>query len=1114
MFQRINELVSLLWNEDDKNKSRDLAISLANEILIVLGAPKTKIKSIEQIYNDAYPSSYFNNQKVETWFTIHPHFNGPTALKLYDDKSSAFESSFFHLSENATKARIAATTLLGINWEDLEIYELPKYKVGIDFFLNYDSNSLLMVVSKRGSVRVVEFSERITKTQIEILTKLSQSNGVLSFSGLDIKTGQPIPREPQKTIHEILWRELQVNEVNKKFYIRIADNFDQLSKYLKDTNQVPSIKDSQLFSSRLIGRLLFLWFLKKMGLINNELRYFELDGMNASDYYDLKLKHLFFEVLNTQIINRKSKDIETPFLNGGLFETHHNDYYDKKINFPDNFFENFYNHLNSFNFTVDESTIEYEQVAIDPEMLGRVFENLLASIVPETSSSANERKNKGAFYTPREIVSYMCRETLKEYLKSKLNDDSLNDGLIKLIDFNDARFLELKSTGLANIWGIRSKDVVLRVIDYLNSIKIFDPACGSGAFPIGMLQLISRTFDRLNAKYDSKTKRHILNSGKYDYDRYNSKLSIIRNNLYGSDIEPMAIEITRLRAWLTIIIEEKNSINIKPLPNLDFNFVCSNTLLELAEKEVSLDFQTEENFEKQLSEFRDNYYGAHSKLDKLKLRDQFSRIYKEKINENLATKRLNQLKSWNPFDYSAPSLFFDPKLMFNVNQFDVVIANPPYIGEKKNRDTFLAIKDSLIYKKYYLGKMDFYYFFFHLAIELLSPNGILTFITTNYYTTADGAKLLRKHFFSSTSLIKLINFNEYTVFESAKGQHDMITILKKGIVKNHKTEQIVFTSDVYSNLSDFNEIIYRLSKKSTWQDKSNLYDSLKEENYYIRFANENKAIDTLLRKLGKYSRLTNYARVNQGIISGADKFTNSHIKKYPKIYAKKGDGIFVHKRGKLEIFDLNPNLIKPFYKNSDIGKWFVKNEYKYEIFYPNNKYKISKAFHEYIMKFKTLLESRREFENGSRPFYELHWGRDQDIFESTKIIAPQRSKTNIFAINNGSFYGSADIYFITSKENIKFKPYFLLGVLNSKLVLFWLKNKGKKKGEMLELLRTPLLEIPIPEVSTVLENKISDLVLELVNSKKTNLENEINNLVYEAYNLSNEEISLIENFIK
>ncbi|NCC55342.1 MAG: hypothetical protein EOM11_07670, partial [Erysipelotrichia bacterium] len=500
MLQEISQLIEKLNHFNDKKSAQNIAFELANEILLHFGAPKEHLKTINDALESSFTFSYFKNQKMETWFETHRFYDSDRfAFKLYDNKTSSFESSFFHLTESSTKARIASTTLLGTNWEDSELTELPEYKVGIDFFLNHKSNALLMVVSKRGNIRAIEFSERLTNTQVEILSDLK---GVLSYEGLDPETGKHIPREPQKTIHEMLWKSLQLNEVNKKFYQGISEHFQLLVSELKRKHVSLDEKDIQLFSSRLIGRLLFIWFLRKMDLINPEMNYFDLKDQDATLYYESKIKPLFFETLNLPVPERTHKDLKTPFLNGGLFEIHDNDFYSVSIKFPVTFFESLYEHLNSFNFTVDESTPEYEQVAIDPEMLGRVFENLLASIVPETSNAANERKNKGAFYTPREIVSFMCKESLKEFMKSKLDDESLTPGVEKLIDLNDANFLELKSTGLADLWGVRSKDVVPNLIDVLNDMKVFDPACGSGAFPMGMLHLLVKVYSRLDPKFE------------------------------------------------------------------------------------------------------------------------------------------------------------------------------------------------------------------------------------------------------------------------------------------------------------------------------------------------------------------------------------------------------------------------------------------------------------------------------------------------------------------------------------------------------------------------------------------------------------------------------------
>jgi type I restriction-modification system DNA methylase subunit len=843
MLQEIRHLIEKLDNSDNKRTAQNISLELANQILLFLGAPESNLKSINDALESAFPYSYFRNQKMETWFETHRFYDDARiALKLYDDKDSSFESSFYHLNESATKARIAATTLLGTNWEDSELTELPQYKVGIDFYLNHESKALLMVISKRGNIRALEFSERLTNTQVEILNHLK---GVLVYNGLDPETGKLIPREPQKTIHQMLWKALQLNEVNKKFYQGISDHFQILVSHLKKQHSTFDKKDLQLFSSRLIGRLLFIWFLKKMNLINQEMKYFDLEDTNASQYYKKKIKPLFFETLNQPIKNRKHQDLKTPFLNGGLFELHDNDFYDVDLKFPDNFFETLYEHLNSFNFTVDESTPEYEQIAIDPEMLGRVFENLLASIVPETANAANERKNKGAFYTPREIVSYMCKESLKEFMKTKLNDESLELGVDKLIDLNDAKFLELKSTGLADLWGVRSKDIVPKLIDVLNDIKVFDPACGSGAFPMGMLQIISRTYDRLTAKYDIDKKRHIYASGKSTYNKYESKLNIIRNNLYGSDIEPMAIEIARLRSWLSLIIEEKEQSH--PLPNLDFNFVCSNTLIKLEEDSNLFGV----NFEGEYEKLREKYYNAHSKEEKLKLRKDFENLYKNYCDDSFSSKRVQQLKSWDPFNISKPSDFFDAKKMFNVKNFDIVIANPPYIHLESIKELSKKLYKPLGYKSYE-ARGDIYSLFYEFGIERLSSEGILCYITSNKWMRAGYGESLRNYFIDHTQPLTVIDLGS-GVFDSATVDTNIVLLKKSKYI--HDTKALALSKDSNVDFSEqFNKkhVNIKFQKNQPWVILTDIEQNIKQK----------------IEKYGKPIRQIPEIKINYGIKTG------------------------------------------------------------------------------------------------------------------------------------------------------------------------------------------------------------------------------------------------------
>jgi hypothetical protein len=1041
MLQEIRKLIEQLYHEDDKKNSQNIAIELANKILIHLGATKENMKSIEDALENAFPFSYFKNQKMETWFEAHRFYESDRfAFKLYGNNESSFESSFFHLTESSTKARIALTTLLGTNWEDSELTELPEYKVGVDFFLNYQSSALLMVVSKRGNIRAIEFSERLTNTQFEILNDLK---GVLSYKGLDPETGKLIPREPQKTIHELLWKGLQLNEVNKKFYQGISEHFQKLVSELKKNHLSFEEKDIQLFSSRLIGRLLFIWFLRKMDLINKEMNYFDLEGHESSIYYEKKIKPLFFETLNLPITERKHKDLETPFLNGGLFEVHDNDFYDTKIKFPRNFFNSLYEHLNGFNFTVDESTPEYEQVAIDPEMLGRVFENLLASIVPETSNAANERKNKGAFYTPREIVSFMCKESLKEFFKTKLDDDSLTPGIEKLIDLNDAKFLELKSTGLADLWGVRSKDVVPKLIDSLNDIKIFDPACGSGAFPMGMLQLISRTYDRLTAKYDLEKKKHIPASGRTTYNKYESKLNIIRNNLYGSDIEPMAIEIARLRSWLSLIIEEKGQAH--PLPNLDFNFVCSNTLIKLEEDNNLFGMSFEDDFEK----LREKYYNVHSKEAKLKLREEFETLYQNNYDDTVSSKRVQQLKSWNPFDISKPSDFFDAKTMFNVEGFDIVIANPPYVNFSKiDLKLKSYLRDNF---KSFSPRGDLYTVFIEKAIDLINKKGIFVYITSNKWLINSYANDLRNLIIDRTNPIKLIDLGA-DVFESATVDTAIIVA-----VKDHFRDSLKAVCLSKTNLEELNFSNLSYNKSILLKNTPFIILNEKEHSIIIKLLNEPDKIDKIPG-----------INIGRGLMTGFNDAFLINKETYNIIKSE-----FSARKYKFEI----DYFIKKVIAGKDIKNKNVNWDEKYIIFAHHNSLKLiidTFPIYNHLIKYEQSLKARAQCRKTASKEAMHHWLELDNRpsislvseYNNPKIIWPDISENPNFVIDRNGYFVLDTAYTITGSCVDKLYNY-----LNSEVIKFLLNKITPSLGNNSRRYKSSYIkQIPV-SVEKFLESK-------------------------------------------
>ncbi|MCI0501909.1 MAG: hypothetical protein L0Y61_09245, partial [Epsilonproteobacteria bacterium] len=429
-----------------------------------------------------------------------------------------------------------------------------------------------------------------------------------------------------------------VEAVTKEFYKGLVKEYEKLlSEYLT----YPSSDDNSKkeFAIRMIGRILFIKFLNKKSLVPDDI--FEV----ADGYYHDKLEPLFFEQLNTQKSERKNefKNDSIPFLNGGLFEPLHLDYYEwsgfssKYINMlkiDDRFFTELYEHLNQYNFTIDENSIEDSELSIDPEMLGRIFENLLAEINPETSQNA--RKSTGSYYTPREIVEYMVSSSLLEYLKTKT---SIDEKILKTIIFKNQE---------------PSHDYdKAKVLSAIFELKILDPACGSGAFPMGLLQKIVKILNLIDEDasiwfglQNQEFKETHKNRNK-DYIR---KLSIIKNTIYGVDIQPIAVEISKLRFFLSLIVDEEGEP--EPLPNLEFKFVCANSLLPLPKATV-LHSDDYKKYEDKLKELKSSYFEAFSK-EKRGIKDEYlvtqDKLFDEIEAINLGEALSSELVNYNPFD--------------------------------------------------------------------------------------------------------------------------------------------------------------------------------------------------------------------------------------------------------------------------------------------------------------------------------------------------------------------------------------------------------------------------------------------------------------------------------
>ena len=700
--------------ELNETKSVSSALSVCKTLLSYMGAETSEVEDIE-LTKLRLP----NAERYDRWFEGHPHFRGDRACFDLTPTETNLEAKFYSLQKRS-KLFIAGSVSFTPNFEDREYTRAdPSMKVGIDFFLPPEKNSVIVVLSNKGSLRLVELSGRLTNTQHEIFALW---HDIAHTSDRNV-------------LHATLWESFKLSSLNEKFYEGIANSFTSLTQHLQ-ANKVEEQLANQ-FANRLHGRLLFLWFLRKKHIINEEADYFNIEGRDDTEYYGKTLSMLFFDVLNNE--DHRGTDSVTPYLNGGLFDQDADGQYWKTYNptFPTGFFKTLYDHFDSFNFTTDESTPEYEQIAIDPEMLGRIFESFLATLKTETGAQA--KKANGAFYTPREIVSYMSRESIRQYLYTSLDASAtLKKSIDELLDRPDN---EWALAGTNSKRDTVAKEDRERILSALRDIRVLDPAVGSGAFPMGVLHKMLSLYERLDPSFDS----------------YETKLSILRNNIYGVDIDPTAIEIARLRAWLSVIVDAEDAKKIKPLPNLDFKFLCANTLVGLVSSETS--FTTDETLKPTLMRIRDEYYATSSKVKKVKLQKEYLKLtHKESLFDSEETK---QLKNYQPFDSSSSTSFYDPELMHGVSIFDVIIGNPPYGA---NIDDMLTVYKKL-YPEVTKSYVDIYKIFFDFGFKILKPSGVETFIAPNTYLAQPRYQDLRSKLLKH-NIIEIINLGE-NVFESA-----------------------------------------------------------------------------------------------------------------------------------------------------------------------------------------------------------------------------------------------------------------------------------------------------------------------------------------------------------
>lgn len=1079
-----------------------------------------------------------------------------------------------------------------------EVFALEK--VTNDFFKEYKNKYLDI---KEILIKDSVFMEEAKKHDIENPQSFAEGfakklMGQLAFLYFLQKKGwlgvEAVPETLNLKDFNEIYKESSENE--KDVLVKVYEREDQ-DLFILNKEKLKKL-DNKIDSEILAGVFSHSKFFKKWGTGDKKFvrNLFELhkanDINNGKTFFDDYLEVLFYNNLSKERGEGYSLDFNCriPFLNGGLFDPYGDyDWEKTSFNLSDDIFSNkektgILDIFDIYNFTINENDSYETEVAVDPEMLGKVFENLL---------DVSDRKSKGAFYTPREIVRYMTNESMMNYLLTNLEERKISkEDLEYLFNFGefskeyDQQYFEqnylIKKESLKDENGKSKLDMKRAIVvhcekidELLKNVKIADPACGSGAFPLGLLNEIVRArnvltfyinmleyfkekkvidekflkkeFDNENEKvlYDLKTDNLKKNywrrkfSDEAERTLYKLKLSTIQNCLHGVDIEPSAIDITKLRLWLSILVDSDND-NVKPLPNLDFNFMIGNSLVdefegmklfdesllndEILSKELkkkktyqqmSLMRGTEEiksDILKEIFSKQAEYFKEKDSQNKKLLKKEIEELENSLIRFTLETNgQISKLEEIEKGRRERRKPYFLWKLEFakvfkENNGFDIVIGNPPYVGEKGNKNIFRPILSSSLGKRFYQGRVDLFYFFFHLGIDVLKENGFLSFITTNYYLTADGAFNLRKDFKERTNLIKLINFNEIKVFETAKGQHNLITMLEKNKNKNKKLETIVSNS-LKLNVDDIPEI-FNKSKDKVKVFKLEQDEIYSGENLYIQLENDN--INKILNKLkSKNKMLKEVLNVNQGARSGADKVTNAHLTKYNLSNIKKDEGIFIVPKNTLK-----NNLMKPFFKNSDIKKYSCSEASNMELIYTTTAINIEdyKDIKEHLKKYYEILKNRVT----DYPWWCLDRPRKKSIFEGEKIICPQRSYENSFAYNDIPWFSSADVYFITKKEkNIDLK--YILGILNSKLCYIWLYKKGKRKGDMLELYATPLEQIPVKIISKEEQEKYIQVVDRIIELKKLDkdtqeLERQIDEMVYDLYELTEEEKELIRKF--
>ena len=1137
----------------DKNLFK-AGTSFFKQLNIRLNSNTTTPLHLKDILKDKFKSQEIFEKVSATYFlglVDKSVFN--TSLSLFDDGNVTFDQAVEKIHAGYEGMMIFAVRIDGIDsptrtqLSDLtRAFNRASQSLPVVVLFQYGYFLTLATPERRKYRQSWREGEKVGKVSLlrdidiqnphtghlKILHDLVIKPGIRDFNGL----------------YEQWMQVFDVQLLNRNFYKELSTWYFWALDHVEFPDDVEKDTSTRNATSviRLLTRLIFCWFLKEKGLIPSEL--FNEHKLSTvlkslkdedSSFYRAILQNLFFGTLNQRMniggrenrrfandgsfLERKDeygvKNLyryqklfaiseeeavklfsDIPFLNGGLFDCLDKEDDSGKVIYVDGFTRNarkqpkvpnflFYsddrildlskatgdkkrkkekvqgliNLLDSYKFTITENTPIEEEIALDPELLGKVFENLLASYNPETGNTA--RKQTGSFYTPREIVNYMVDESLIAYLEGQLKAK-----VPKLSEMKDLQDLLREVFAYTEKVHPFDEEEVEALIDAIDTCKILDPACGSGAFPMGILHKLVFILAKLDPNNDHWKEKQIakaeqipdvsareiaVNAIEKDFETndldYGRKLYLIENCIYGVDIQPIAIQISKLRFFISLICDQRTNKNkaqncgVRPLPNLETKFVAANTLISLdrGQGQLLLTDRRLPKLESELAAVRHKHFAAQRRRDKLALQRRDAVIRKEisgiLTGGGMSGEASHQLAAWDPYDQNSSAPFFDPEWMYGITDgFNIAIGNPPYIpieSMPQDEKNYYAAHFPQLTRKY-----DSAAVFILSMLEALAPDGVLVYISSVTWQTGQNYCALREHLFKKHGLRILINL-PFDMFKAAYVDTGVYLISKE-------------PSTEYC--------IYRFPKKSASIDMSSLplervpFSLVGPPNYKVVL---NPFAVSLIKKAtasGKFITFGEITDSTQGLAGS----------RFPRTRRAGPD-------------------VMSFLCHGQVYRYVMQIEETYN----------------------TDMSDKRSL---------IHYYEAIPRLVVRRVINRQDRLMAALCDERLVFKKDLNPFLITDK---RYEPEYLLGILNSRLISYLYVNTSSiaTKDDFRQTTLAELRQLPIPRPS---HNESAVLVANVqktirrkrldANADTAELERQIDQIVYHLYNLTADEIAIVE----